>query len=64
MLIDKDRDGIILGADDARLLVFTGPMSILWSARGAHGEKCRPLAISIIDVSLSVLNHFSECFIC
>ena len=50
MLPDEDYDGIIIGTDDARLLVFSGQMSMIWAARGAHGENCRPLAICMINV--------------
>lgn len=42
-------DGLIIGADDARLNFFSGRMQLLWTACGAQGDKCRALAISTLN---------------
>lgn len=45
----KDCGGIIIGSDDARLLIFSSSTNLLWVACGAQGNS-QALAISTIDV--------------
>ncbi len=61
ILTDEDHDGFIVSTDDARLLVFSGPLNLIWAARGAHGEKCRPLSISTMDVESSAMLPLHLC---
>jgi hypothetical protein len=43
-------DNIIVGADDARLLIFSGTLDLLWVARAIQGDRFQAVVISTIQV--------------
>jgi len=49
-------DNIIVGADDARLLIFSGTLDLLWVARAAQGDRFQAVVISTIEVDVSVVS--------
>lgn len=52
-------ENIIVGADDAddaRLLIFSGTLDLLWVARAAQGDRFQAVVISTIEVDVSVVS--------
>ena len=44
-------DNLILGASDARVIVLSNTLKIIWATRGAHSDGSSPLGIAVCDVS-------------